>query len=101
MDRRSFERAAIRRVPCRRKTRCLRGGMCFDGLLGRTGERREGGRFVDGEVGQGLAIELAPGELEPVHKLAVAQAVVARRGADTDDPERAKIALLELAAGIG
>src|SRR5262249_16693690 len=55
--------------------------------------------LVDCEVCQHLAIQLDIGELQPVHELAVAQSVGARGGADSHDPQRAKVSLLELAPG--
>src|SRR5213592_440339 len=75
-------------------------GFCrrLDGLLDAPGDFRKRRRLVDREVGQHLAVEVDVGELQAVHKLAVAQAVGARRRTDAHDPERAKFALLELAA---
>jgi hypothetical protein len=56
---------------------------------------------VDGHVGQHLAIDLDAGLAETVDQAAIGQAVLSRGGVDTLDPQRAEIALADLAVAIG
>src|SRR5579885_810838 len=58
-------------------------------------------RLAHREVRQNLAVELHPGELEPVHELRIGQAVLARSGIDPLDPQAAKVALAVAAVAIG
>src|SRR5215470_1005310 len=64
-------------------------------------ELREGGRIRHGELGQDLAVERDAGLLEPGHEDRVGEAELAARGVDANDPERARAALLLLAAPVG
>src|SRR5712692_812169 len=75
--------------------------MRFQGLLHLSGYLGEGCGLVDREIGKHFAIEIDFGELQTVHKLAVAQSVRARCRADANDPQRAEVAFLELATGEG
>ena len=68
------------------------------GLLHQLGKARG---VVHGDVGEDLAIELDAGLLEAVDELRVAGAVQLGSGGDADDPERAELALLLAAAGVG
>src|SRR5689334_2008973 len=75
----------------------LRGGH---GGLSLLGQRRKACCVLHCDVSQDLAVEFDAGYLEPVHELAVADAVQLGSGADADDPDGAILALLLLAAGI-
>src|SRR5204863_7214872 len=61
-------------------------------------ERR---RARNRELGQAFAVERDAGVLETVDELAVGEAVLARRGIDSNDPESAEIALLAPPADKG
>src|SRR3954462_9416082 len=76
-----------------RSLRKRRAGLGDDGAERRT--------FVHRDVGQDLAIEIDPGELQAVHELAVGEALRADRGVDPLDPQRPERALLHLAVAIG
>ena len=68
------------------------------GALGDCGERL---RVAHGDVGERLAVELDPGlACTPAHESVVGEAVLARRGVDADDPERAERALARLAVAV-
>src|SRR5262245_30752647 len=67
-------------------------------VRGRLRELRERGRRRGGQLRQALAIQRAAGRLQARHELAVRQPVLARRGVDALDPERAEIALLAAAS---
>jgi len=54
--------------------------------------------FVDGEVGENLAVQLDVRLLQPVHELAVIDFQRAAGSVDTDDPQTAVLLLLLLAA---
>jgi hypothetical protein len=69
--------------------------------LGDFGEGGETGGIVGGDVGEDLTVEGVAGELEAVDEGGVAHAVLESGGADADDPKRAILALLLLAAGVG
>src|SRR2546423_6154338 len=101
----SAERRPIRRVTHRSTFNVRQSGGRFgrrlDGLLDASGDFAKRRRLVDREVGEHLAIEVDVGEFQAVHELAVAQSIGARRRADANDPERAELALLELAAREG
>src|SRR5579871_2012902 len=56
---------------------------------------------MHGDVGQNLAIQFHAGFLEPVNELRVAGAVQLAGSRDAHDPQRAELALLLLAAGVG
>src|SRR4051794_33357385 len=78
------------------------GGSGRRRLTGGVGESGEGLGVADGDVREDLAVELDAGELEAVHELAVAHAVLARGGVDARDPEAAEVALAVAAvAGRG
>ena len=57
--------------------------------------------FLDGHVGQDLAVELHAGQAQAAHEHAVGQAVLASGGVDADDPELAHLALALLAVAEG
>src|SRR5690606_9601532 len=63
-----------------------RGGRVHDGL--------EAARVAQREIREDLAVEADVRRLEAVHQLAVAQAEIARRRVDADDPQLAEVALL-------
>src|SRR4051812_35669260 len=67
-------------------------------LLGQLGKSC---RVLHRDVGQNLAIELDAGLLQPTDEAAVADAVLVGGGVDAHDPQRAVLALLLLAAGVG
>src|SRR4051794_39185105 len=69
-------------------------------LTGGVGESGERLGVADGDVGEHLAVELDPGELQPVHELAVVQAVLARGGVDARDPQPAEVALAVAAVAV-
>ena len=56
---------------------------------------------MHGDIGKHLAVELDPGLLQPVDQPAIGEAILARRGVDALDPQRAEGALLHLAVAIG
>src|SRR3954467_4059264 len=86
----SCRRSSGGRLGLRRKRRaCLRDDAA---------ERRA---LVHGDVGQDLAVQVDAGELQPVHELAVGQALGPNRGVDALDPQRPERALLHLAVAIG
>src|SRR4051812_47318206 len=62
-------------------------------LAGALGESAEGLGVAHGDVGQHLAVELDPGQLQAVDERAVAHAVLPRGGVDAGDPEAAEVAL--------
>src|SRR4051794_41977565 len=76
------------------------GGSGRRRLTGGVGESREGLGVADGDVREDLAVELDAGELEAVHELSVAHAVLPRGGVDARDPQAAEVALA-VAAGPG
>src|SRR5713226_1718347 len=78
---------------------CLR--LVLQSRLRRSGEVGKSFRLLGGKVSENLAIQFDSREFQSVHELRIVQAVQARRGADPNDPERAKISLLQLPAGIG
>src|SRR4051794_8789736 len=78
-------------------------------VLGGSGRRRPTGGVggsgerlgvADGDVREDLAVEFDAGELEAVHELAVAHAVLARGGVDARDPEAAEVALAVAAVAV-
>src|ERR1700710_4469 len=93
----SFDRAA-QTASCRR-------GLSGDGLAERAlGLLGQGGKpcsVVNGQLGENLAIQFDPGQLQAVDKLRVADAAQLGGCTDTDNPERAKLALLLAAADVG
>ena len=83
---------------------CARARGIDDLVRGRRGLIHQGlERFglEDSEVGEDLAIDLDPCALQPADKSAIGKAVLAHRGIDALDPERAKIPLPQLAPDIG
>jgi hypothetical protein len=70
-------------------------------LLGLGDQRSECLRLVDRHVGQHLAVDLDAGLVQAVDQAAIGQAVLAGGGVDALDPERAEIALADLAVAIG
>src|SRR4249919_724440 len=70
---------------------------CALGLLGDLAERFD---VVDGDIGQGLAVQRDVRLQQAIHEAAVAQAVHAGRGVDTHDPQRTELALALLAADV-
>ena len=77
----------------------LRGSA--QGALRLLGEALKGGGVVDRQISQNLAVELNARALQSVDELAVAHAVQLGSGADADNPQRAVLALLLLASGVG
>src|SRR5205085_9690059 len=73
-------------------------GQVLPGQLDDLGERV---RVVDGQVGQGLAVEFDQGPLEAGHELAVAQAARPAGGVDADDPQPPEQALAHPAVAEG
>src|SRR5690606_29358490 len=71
-----------------------------ESALGLLGDRAKRGGIVDGDVGQGLAVQGDVRLEQPIHEAAVAQAVHAGRGVDAHDPQAAELALLLLAADV-
>ena len=67
--------------------------------LGLVDDGAEGGRLVHGEVGEDLAVDLDAGLAEAVDEARVGQVgvMLADRGVDPLDPERAEGALADLA----
>src|SRR6476620_6383182 len=72
---------------------CLGGSRRLSRLAGGLGKSGEGLGIAHGDVGQDLAVELDAGQLQAVHELAVAEAVLAGRRVDARDPEAAEVAL--------
>ena len=64
-------------------------------------ERREGGWIGDGEFAEHLSVDLDALLVDLVHEIAVANAVLAAGGADSDDPELSEITLLLSAVAEG
>src|ERR1017187_8226441 len=85
----------------------LRGGLSARGFcggerrLGRPSQRGKAGGIVGRDVREDLAIQRIAGQLEPVDEGRVAYAVGVAGRFDADDPQRAKLALLLLAPGVG
>src|ERR1017187_6529577 len=85
----------------------LRGGRSARGFcggergLGRPSQRGKAGGIVGCDVREDLAIQRIAGQLEPVDEGRVAYAVGVAGRVDADDPQRAKLALLLLAPGVG
>src|SRR5262249_62319018 len=67
----------------------------------RTGDRLERFRLPDREIGQHLAVEVEPGELNAVHELRVGQAMLARAGIDALDPQGAEVAFAVASVSVG
>src|SRR5271156_1965840 len=57
--------------------------------------------LADRDIGQYLAVEIEPGQLDAVHELRVGQSVLPRAGIDPLDPQGAKIALAVAPVAIG
>ncbi len=76
----------------------LGGGLGLQRVLGFGDQAGKGDLVADGEVGQDLAVELDVGGVQTLDEAAVADAVGARGGVQTNDPDGAEVALL-LAAG--
>src|SRR5919202_1528889 len=74
-----------------------RGG---DGRTGGLHQRGEGGRLVDGQLGQHAAVELDAGELEALHEPVVGHVVLAGRGVDAGGPQLAEVTLADLAVAV-
>src|SRR5260221_561887 len=72
-----------------------------DSALGLFGEARKRGCVVHRQVREDLAVQLNAGNFQTVDELAVAHPTQFGGGADADNPQRAVLALLLLAAGIG
>jgi len=67
-----------------------------------SGDESELRRVGSGGLGQHLAIEINPGELQTMHELAVGKPhCFASGGADANNPEGAELALFLLAASVG
>src|ERR1700741_922287 len=64
-------------------------------------QRLERFGLADREIGQDLAVDLDAGLGEPADKSAVGQPVLAHGGVDALDPQRAEVALAQLAPDIG
>ena len=64
-------------------------------------EGGEGGRVVDGEVGQDLAVQLDAGLFEAADELRVGDVVELRGRVDAHDPEGAVLALFPLSSAVG
>ena len=67
------------------------------GLAHQGGERS---RFIGGDVGEHLAVQVDAGAPEPADELRVADAIVAAAGVDADDEQAAELALLAAATDI-
>ena len=95
---RSDAREAVCRLPV-----CRRAGSGSRRLAGDLGKTSEGVGVAHGDVGEHLAVELDAGQLEAVHELRVAHAVLARGGVDARDPQAAEVALAvaPVAVGVG
>src|SRR5262249_29652905 len=70
------------------------------GGLGGLDQRCEGGRVVDGQVGEDLAADLDAGEVEALDEPVVGHPVGASRRVDALDPELAEVALARLAVAV-
>nr|CAI0340404.1 hypothetical protein SHINE37_44273 [Rhizobiaceae bacterium] len=81
----------------------LRAGILevFQRLLGGCDERAERCGLMDRHVGQNLAVDFDAGLVEAVDEAAIGQAVLADGSVDALDPERAEIALVDLAVAVG
>src|SRR5690348_3500556 len=85
-------------IAIRRERRNRSSGQAGLGLLGDRAERRD---VVHGEVRKHLAVDRDAGLVEPCDQAAVGQSELARSRVDADDPQRAELALLLLAADVG
>src|SRR5207237_138827 len=97
---------AFSAAPPSRRAECLAwsGGLwlgAVDRRLDFPDYCREGFRLADRDVRQHLAVELEPGEFQPVHQLRIGQPMLAGGRIDALDPQPAKIALLVAAVAIG
>src|SRR5258706_5645030 len=100
--------SAVRRMRSSRPASGSCSGIAFD--MGSGGRRERGfslvyqraerGWIVHGHVGQHFAIQIDAGLLQPVHETAVGDLGLLAGGADTHDPQRAEVALLEPAAFV-
>eukprot|EP00439_Symbiodinium_sp_Y106_P088484 s1_g1020.t1 len=63
-------------------------------------QRLEGLRLVDGEVCQNFPVNLDASAPETVDKSAIGEPMLAARGVDPLDPERAEVPLLGLAVAV-
>src|SRR5690606_13082745 len=69
--------------------------------LGLFADGDEGCRFVHGQLGEDLAIDLDAGLQQAMDQDAVGQALLAGRGIDARDPQCAEVALLLAAIAVG
>ena len=76
-------------------------GFGLQRVLGLFDQAIKGDLVTDGEVGKDLAIERDTGGLQAFDESAVANACVAASGVQTNDPKRAKLALLLATVTIG
>src|SRR5580693_3845408 len=68
------------------------GRLVQRGLCG-CGDRLKSLGLADRDIGQDLAVEVEPGQFDPVHELRVCQPVLPRTGIDPLDPQGSEIAL--------
>src|SRR6476620_11478971 len=87
------ERAPLRWRGALERLSAVRGCLGRRGLAGALGESAEGLGVAHGDVGQHLAVQLDPGQLEAVDERAVAHALLAGSGVDALDPQAAEVAL--------
>src|SRR5207244_7701805 len=76
------------------------GGLRSRRLAGGLGKASEGLGVAHGDVGQDAAVQLDPGQLEPVHERPVAHPVLPRCGVDAGDPQAAEVALAVAAVAV-
>src|SRR5207245_7641398 len=83
----------------------LRAGSCFwfarDYGLHLARQLRKRRRVTRRHIGEHLAVELHAQRLQAVNKLAVGKLMSARRRADANDPEAAKVALAPATVAVG
>src|SRR6185312_1804538 len=87
-----------------RRARSSASGTASGGRQRRFGlphQRGEARRIVVGDVGQHLAVQLDPGQRQPVHELAVGHPIGPSGGADAHNPQLAELPLLLLASAVG
>src|SRR5688572_351303 len=70
-------------------------------LAGALGESAEGLGVAHGDVREHLPVELDLGQLEAVHELGVAHAVLPSGGVDAGDPQAPEVALAVAAVAVG
>ncbi len=70
-------------------------------FLGQVNDLRKGGAIVDGQFGQHLPVDDNARFLQPVHQLAVGDAIQAGGGVDSGDPQLAEVPPAQPPVNVG